>query len=1009
MSNIDINQKISHFIEDQFPDHYVEGTDPTNVTKSTIVAFVEAYYEFLEENYADHFLASRKMFTYRDIDTTLSSFIKHFKLKYLNEFPIINGTDERLVIKNIIDLYRSKGSEKAIKLLIRLLFNKDAEVYYPAIEILRPSTSKWVLPRYIEVTRSSRNSSFLGKVITGSESGVQALVENLITKRVNGKLFDVLYLSDITGGSFQTGEKVSDNSIYINSPTIIGSLSDITIDSSEDGNSIGDIVDIISSSGISGKARITAILDVDNQVEFALNNGGYGYSLSEAEVLVSNTTLFLDNSGLNFDELGTVKQFLYDIVVDSNTSFTDGDSIEVLDQSSNTIATGIIAASNNSSNTITFEKHTGSLASEYTMTLVSNSTFIVGETIEEGAEVTLTVDNTSPGFSDGERLLQADVANGVYTNIAYGTVSNTASDIVTLVDVWGTFINGKSVEGQTSLNTANIVSSNVISSGVSGSIISSNGDTIIVETTQSFTANTKIRGSQTKNINTIDSFTYVGPSSIEVNGANTANIISISDITAIGTVVGQNETVVGLVTSNNTFLLTSTANNKIFSGNTEYVFTRIGTGSGATFDIGTLTANTTETVIYNDDAINGQNIVGIDYLDITIGTALDSGVGYVANITINDGGTGYSNGQSITFSGGGYDNDEPMIPASMTVVVDANGTITDVNIETSGFGYFTEPQISITGGSGANVELTMGYGYGFPAQALGNFDNDTIDIILNSATKTIGEIATLKNINPGLGYDATVFTKIIERDISSFDLFDYIITYELNSGSFANGELLDSDNGSVCRIESITNHETYTMKLKRMSFENPLRVGDTLIGRTSGASANVISVSLSTNEAEMGFNANVSSTVVLQSGVIAAVEIIDSGFGYLNNETVTIKAENTTNTIGTGTTSVETQGIGTGFWESTESHLNQQKLHDNDFYQEFSYQIKAEVSFDKYKEVVKDLFHVSGTKLFGLLINNSNKNITYLLDTTIADNNFVIANSVWTDNGVWIDSATWLE
>ncbi|NIU02171.1 MAG: hypothetical protein GWN01_15090, partial [Nitrosopumilaceae archaeon] len=87
-------------------------------------------------------MASRNMFEYRDIDQTLDDFVKHFKTKYLNEFPILNATDDRLAVKNIVDLYRAKGTERAVKLLIRLMFNESVDVYYPAQDILRPSTSK---------------------------------------------------------------------------------------------------------------------------------------------------------------------------------------------------------------------------------------------------------------------------------------------------------------------------------------------------------------------------------------------------------------------------------------------------------------------------------------------------------------------------------------------------------------------------------------------------------------------------------------------------------------------------------------------------------------------------------------------------------------------------------------------------------------------------------------------------------------------------------------------------
>ncbi len=189
----EITKNISQFIEQQFPDFYFDGVDLTEQQRAVIVDFVEAYYEFLEANYNENFLASRNMFEYRDIDQTLDDFVKHFKTKYLNEFPILNATDDRLAVKNIVDLYRAKGTERAVKLLIRLMFNESVDVYYPAQDILRPSTSKWQEPKYVEITRSDRNQSFVGERVTGSDSGATAFIESRMTKRVNGKIFDVLY------------------------------------------------------------------------------------------------------------------------------------------------------------------------------------------------------------------------------------------------------------------------------------------------------------------------------------------------------------------------------------------------------------------------------------------------------------------------------------------------------------------------------------------------------------------------------------------------------------------------------------------------------------------------------------------------------------------------------------------------------------------------------------------------------------------------------------------------
>ncbi|NIV66790.1 MAG: hypothetical protein GWN40_12010, partial [Nitrosopumilaceae archaeon] len=79
-------------------------------------------------------------------------------------------------------------------------------------------------------------------------------------------------------GPFVTGEKLTNNGNYVNSPKIIGSLSDIDVTDAESGYSVGDIIDIIGTDGELGVARVTGVFDVSNRVDFNLLEGGYGYS-----------------------------------------------------------------------------------------------------------------------------------------------------------------------------------------------------------------------------------------------------------------------------------------------------------------------------------------------------------------------------------------------------------------------------------------------------------------------------------------------------------------------------------------------------------------------------------------------------------------------------------------------------------------------------------------------------------------------------------------------------------
>ena len=119
----DLEKLISPLIESQFPSIYREEGP-------TFVAFVRAYFEWLEQTNQVIYDA-RRLPTWRDIDTTLDEFIDYFRKKYMHGIPLDVALDKRLLQKHIKELYSSKGTERGLELLFRILFNEDINVYSP--------------------------------------------------------------------------------------------------------------------------------------------------------------------------------------------------------------------------------------------------------------------------------------------------------------------------------------------------------------------------------------------------------------------------------------------------------------------------------------------------------------------------------------------------------------------------------------------------------------------------------------------------------------------------------------------------------------------------------------------------------------------------------------------------------------------------------------------------------------------------------------------------------------
>ena len=292
---ISSGQKTSLLIPSQLPEFVRD--DPAY---ANFVLFLEAYYEWLEQNnnVEDR---TKNILNYTDIDETSAEFLQYFYDDFLSYFPDEILADKQKVAKIARDLYQSKGTQAAYRFLFRTLYNTDVEFFYTKDAVLRASAGKWYVARSLKL--DSDNLNFLDCVnyrIFGETSKAIATIENAI---VSGNKIE-LFISDIQR-LFESGETIrvvdSNNQDVLmpdgmpHTAKIVGQISQIRINPNFRGLLYRPGDPIVVSGGLTSANGIGATATVGETTAGAiqrikLETGGYGYRTNP------NTIISLTNA-----------------------------------------------------------------------------------------------------------------------------------------------------------------------------------------------------------------------------------------------------------------------------------------------------------------------------------------------------------------------------------------------------------------------------------------------------------------------------------------------------------------------------------------------------------------------------------------------------------------------------------------------------------------------------------------------------------------------------------------
>lgn len=148
-----------------------------------------------------------------------------------------------------------------------------------------------------------------------------------------------------------------------------------------------------------------------------------------------------------------------------------------------------------------------------------------------------------------------------------------------------------------------------------------------------------------------------------------------------------------------------------------------------------------------------------------------------------------------------------------------------------------------------------------------------------------------------------------------------------------------------------------------------------IIGEQSGATARILKANTYGDGTLdfVGLNADIRAEVFAAGGRVVRLGLETSGYGYENGETLTFFSLSDTSKTGLASISTDTHGVGAGYY-MTKSGLPSGRTYfqDNDYYQEFSYEIQTTIQQDTYKQMFDQVLHVAGTKGFSSYLSIEN-------------------------------------
>ena len=245
----------------------------------TFVAFIQAYYEYLDLNGVD-------LISLRDLDSTLDEFIQYFKNELAVNMPANLKIDDRFLLEQIKNHYLAKGSEQSFKFLFKLLYNKTVQVGYPGTQMLRCSDGRWQqdVSLFIKVTTGTPdliegklvdvvkpNATF--KILVDRRQYVEIEVDRVV--QLSNNTYEI-FIDRRFFGNIEVGDVIRYSTIFAG--TVVSTTSKLSIVDGGTGFKAGQLFELKNGSGVRSIVKITRVSSTGQVLSCEFIKFGIGYA-----------------------------------------------------------------------------------------------------------------------------------------------------------------------------------------------------------------------------------------------------------------------------------------------------------------------------------------------------------------------------------------------------------------------------------------------------------------------------------------------------------------------------------------------------------------------------------------------------------------------------------------------------------------------------------------------------------------------------------------------------------